>query len=183
MPYVSVLRTLQSTTPLHPETVPLFLPSCVPETLRSQCGLVEKERRLRLAQADDALVELRRLLRVTFGLWQYKWAQVGPSQRANTRARSLISQFRSKVMRTANCYRAAYKALLVLDPNGEWITRLKELKDDDIKGPRRDEEEAEGTRQLSWIWLTPLGELLPTSNSSDEMDESESFSYFVNLLI
>jgi hypothetical protein len=46
----------------QPETIPLHLPSGMPQTLGSIDGLADKERRLRLAQADDALIELRRLL-------------------------------------------------------------------------------------------------------------------------
>ena len=178
MPYVSELQGLNISNPssLHPETVPLFLPSQVPGSLRNQSGLGEKEQRLRRAQAEDALIELRRLLRITGGLWQYKQTQVGPGQKANTRARSLITRFQSKVMHTANRYRAARQALLALDPHGGWIMRLRELKADDVKGPKRDDDEAEGTRQLSWIWLTPSGEQLPTPNSlnQNEIDESKS---------
>lgn len=46
-----------------------------------------KEARLRTGQADDALVELRRLLRITMGMWDFKFTDVGFSQRGNTRAR------------------------------------------------------------------------------------------------
>ena len=49
----------------HPERMPLFLPSQMPTSLwQTGCapGLVEKEKRLRVAQVDDALLELRRLL-------------------------------------------------------------------------------------------------------------------------
>lgn len=46
-----------------------------------------KEARLRIGQANDALVELRRLLRMTMGMWDFKFTDVGFSQRGNTRAR------------------------------------------------------------------------------------------------
>ena len=51
-----------------PESIQLWLLSSVPPGLRETgCvdGLVEKEHRLRLAEADDALVALRRQLRIT----------------------------------------------------------------------------------------------------------------------
>jgi hypothetical protein len=115
-------------------------------------GLVDTEKRLRLAQANDALDDLRRQLRVTMGLGHYKNTQVGASQRVSTRARSLIGRFKDKTSRCAERYRAAHSALLSLDPNGDWKNRLRILKDEDIKGPRRGEDEAEGTRELSWIW-------------------------------
>jgi hypothetical protein len=41
----------------------------------------------------------------------------------------------------------------VLDPGGDWKSRLHLLNDDDIKGPGKDEDEAEGTHELSWIWM------------------------------
>ena len=58
-----------------PESMQLWLPSSLPTGLRETgCvnGLVDKERRLRLAEADDALVALRRQLRITTGVFNYK---------------------------------------------------------------------------------------------------------------
>jgi hypothetical protein len=137
-----------------PELIPLRLPSALTPNLRASClcGLPDLERRLRLAQAEDALAELRRLLRITMGLTHYKATQVGPSQRTSTRARALISRFWDKIARCAERYRVARAALLVLDANGDWCTRLRPLEDQDIKAPRKDDDEAEGTRELSWIW-------------------------------
>jgi len=76
---------------------------------------------MRIAQADDALAELRKLLRITMGLWSYKNTQIGPSQHASTRARSMIGRFRDKINRAADRYRAAYSALKELDPGGDWM--------------------------------------------------------------
>jgi len=104
MPAAAQLRVERSTDgdSLCPEGIPLYLPSSNP-TLFSG-ALVEMERRLRVAQLEDSLQELRRLLRVTMGLWEYKYTQLGPSQRAGTRARSLISQFQDKIDRCAERY-------------------------------------------------------------------------------
>jgi hypothetical protein len=74
-------------------------------------------------------------------------------ERVTTRARALINRFNEKTVRCANRYRQAYSALLALDPNGNWKSRLQPLHDDDVKGPGKEDDEAEGTRQLSWIWL------------------------------
>ena len=138
------------------ERIALKLPSALQPSARVLClyGLPDKERRLRLAQVNDALSDLRRQLRITTGLWQYKKTQIGPSQRVTTQARVLINRFKEKTTRCAQRYRAAYAALLALDPNGEWRKWLKELKDEDIRGPGKGDDEAEGTRELSWIWLT-----------------------------
>jgi hypothetical protein len=87
------------------------------------------------------------------GLWQYKYKHVGPSQRVNTRARSCISRFQDKVYLCAERYRAAWRALLQLDPKGPWLTAFHELKKEDIKFPAKDDDEGEGFRVISWIWL------------------------------
>jgi len=56
----------------RPELLKLWLPSSVPAALRetgcTKC-LVDKVRRLRLAEADDALAALRRQLRITTGVF------------------------------------------------------------------------------------------------------------------
>ena len=144
----------ESNAPTAPELIPLKLPSSMTPALRSTCyqGLADIERRLRLAQAEDALYDLRKQLRITLGLSLYKTMQVGPSQRAGTRARALISRFREKTMRCADRYRSAYSALTALDSGGEWSQRLRQLADADIRPPRKGDDEAEGTRTLSWIW-------------------------------
>jgi hypothetical protein len=176
----------------YPEKTPLHLPSSIPEASRLAIpgGLADKERRMRTAQADDALAELKRMLRITMGLWDYKHKQVGPSQRASTRTRTMINRYREKINRCADRYRAARTALLTLDPNGDWSRRLQELKAEDIKPPRRDKDdddrkkksrreegegadEREGTREVSWIWMVQRGEDADseTQVSSKELDD------------
>ena len=51
-----------------PEHISLYLPSGLPSHLHQSPSLVQKEKRLHIAQAEDSLTELRRLLRVTLGL-------------------------------------------------------------------------------------------------------------------
>lgn len=175
MPTISQSQISElDTTATPPEKICLFLPSQIPPSPEI-IGLREKEERLRLAQADDALTELKRLLRITMGLWTYKWQQLGPSQRANTRARALISRYKEKVNRTADRYRAARVALLNLDPNGNWLVRLRELKPEDIKLPRKeDPNEGEGKFEVSWIWMVQR-EAGPTGTdiSSTEVGDSK----------
>jgi hypothetical protein len=177
-----------------PENTPLRLPSALPVSLQQSCPfkLAQIELRFRLAQAEDALSELRRLLRITMGLGDYKSKQVGPSQRVATRARNLISRFKDKVSRCAERYRAAHNALLALDPMGEWETHLRQLKDQDIRAPGRGDGESEGFREVPWIWkvmrrnkpeqVSSPGELGPLSE--EELDSCEHINlYYLILLI
>jgi hypothetical protein len=146
----------QTSSTIQPEATPLRLPSSLPTISRTTiCSstLIDTECQIRLAQADDSLCELRRLLRVTRGLWQYKFKQIGPSQRVTMRACALINRLNEKTACCANRYCQAYSALLALDLNGNWKSRLQPLHDDDVKGPGKEDDEAEGTQQLSWIWL------------------------------
>ena len=161
----------------HPECIPLYLPSAISPNLQPAPDLIEKEKRLRLAQVNDALVELRRLLRITLGLWEYKYTQLGPSQRANTRARSIMLRFKEKVNRATERYRAARTALLVLDPVGSWSQEFLELKPEHVRLPGRSEDdESEGRRQLSWIWLASSPSDINACASEEEIGDSESFS-------
>ena len=96
-----------------PETIPLCLPSTLPSDLilTIPANFVEIKKCLRVSQADDSLNDLRRFLRITMGLWDYKCAHVGPSQRNGTRMYASISTYREKVNRCASCYHAARDAL------------------------------------------------------------------------
>ena len=164
----------------NPETTCLFLPSSIPSSFwTTGCieGLVDKEQRLRLAQADDSLSELRRLLRISATLVDYKKNQIGGgSQKMNTRARALLSRFHDKKIRCAERYSNAYKALNILDPHGAWTSWLKFLDHKkDLRPPRRseDDESRETRRELSWIWLVrPEGGPPKAVASADEINDS-----------
>lgn len=183
-----------------PEAIPLCLPSKLPADIISTIPkFVEIEICLRVSQADDALNDLRRFLRITMGLWDYKRTHVGSSQRNGTRMYASIGTYREKVNRCASRYRAARDALSVLDPGGTWTTRLQELKSTDIQPPirdvekipkpkgarkahnttRKDPEASEGRRAISWIWLAaqPQGAESggdDAENGQLEIDESKS---------
>jgi len=153
-------------------TIPLYLPSSFPDHIRNQADMkpiCEKERRLREALADDALNEIRKHRRVIQGLWQFKKINIsGTGNRPNTRMLTLYTRIQEKVNRCAERYRRARKALAVLDPDGEWHSRLRELKSEDIWGPGKEPNEKTTNRRFepSWIWLV-------TRSIDSEDDEAE----------
>ncbi|KAF7972080.1 hypothetical protein HWV62_19161 [Athelia sp. TMB] len=165
MPQAHQLRaaTASSVIPYAEEEV-LYLPSQLPSELHASPAmavLLNKERRLRIGQADDALHEIRRLLRVSSTILEFKRAQHLASQRITTKTRQLVLNFRGKISSAAERYTAAYNALVILDPGGEWSTSFKPLNaSTDLHLPRRedDDPEPENRRELSWIWLVPRSE-------------------------
>jgi hypothetical protein len=165
------------------ENKPLYLPSTLPATLPQQLrvtglspGLADKEIRLRIAQADDALAEIRRLRRVVTGLVIFKKLHVsGTGNAYNTRMRVLFQRFGHRTERVAERYRAARQALEGLDPDGSWQERLFVLRKEDIRGPGREDirydrnpENSEKRREQSWIWLVPRTETAAHAASTEE---------------
>ena len=115
-----------------PESTNLFLPSSLPSKLRDNPTIKKiaaKEMRLRIAQADDALADIRRLCQLITGLTNFKKLNVsGTGNKPNTRMRTLHTRMMNKIDRTANRYITARTALLSLDPtSGDWKDRLCEL--------------------------------------------------------
>jgi hypothetical protein len=166
-----------------PESIPLYFPSSLPPEIR-QCPelkqIREVEQRLREAQANDALADVRRLRRIIQGLWQFKKVNVsGTGNRANTRMLDSYSRFQTKLQRAANRYHVAYNALMALDPNGQWKEQLKELKASDIRGPGRnpddnpDDVKTNGRFEPSWIWLVTRSQKERGENQTeDEFNQS-----------
>jgi hypothetical protein len=181
MPGIAQARaSLPPTAPEKPETTQLCLPSKMPPSLwATGClpGIIDKERRLRLAQADDALAEIRRQLRIAATIRDYK-KSIGPSQKLGLKTRTLLNRFHDKTLRCARRYSVAYEALKAIDPNGQWTTRLQYLDHArDIRGPHRDEDdESEGRREMSWIWLAGRTDGRPSSDTvtADEINTSGS---------
>lgn len=152
----------------------LCLPSSLPEHLKTSpalASLVEKERRLRLPQCREALASLRRRLRICAQLFDSKKLHTaGTGTRPNTRMQALLDKHAVYRVRDIDRYRAARKALISLDPKGDWQQSLKPLLPQDIHPPIRGQEltakgrakgkrvrngtawESEGRRTLSWIW-------------------------------
>jgi hypothetical protein len=87
---------------------------------------------------------------------------------------TLYNRFNLRTQRCAGCYRAAQSALLVLDPNGSWQSRLKDLKDNDIHGPGKDDNGSGNSRfEPSWIWLVPHVHSAPDMGDSEQvLDDS-----------
>jgi len=85
----------------------------------------EKEQCLCVAQADDALTEIRHQRHIVTGLYQFKKLNVsGTRNRPNTQMWTLFTQFNHKTKCYAERYRTARHALTCLDPDGDWQNRL-----------------------------------------------------------
>lgn len=158
----------------NPETILLYLPSSIPKEKRAMIhhSLLCTELLMRVAQADDSLARMKKVLRVTMGLKHYKYTQLGPSQRSGTRSRTMIESFNKKIDRSAERYRAAWTILAREDPEGDWRIRLRKLEKSDVRAPGREHDDKdvrslqgrrryladgstnEGNREISWIWLS-----------------------------
>ena len=129
---------------LAAEDVPLFFPSSLSPNLQMTpefSKTLAHEIRLRIAQADDALADIRHHLRLISGLWQFKKVNIsGTGNRPNTRMRSLFTRFNHRMRQSVLRYRAARSALLAEKLGGQnWEDRLKDLKDSDVRGPGKDD--------------------------------------------
>lgn len=161
------------------EDARLWLPSALTPSLRTAAvspGLFDKERRLRIAQADDALEDLRRCRRILTGVNEFRRYNVdGLGQRTEGKVRTVYSNFKDKQQRAAERYCAARAALASLDPDGNWTTRLKVLNATDIRGPGHDDNTTlgEGYYEISWIWLVPHESSLPITSPGDTLDRNE----------
>ena len=183
MPEARHLRTSNApSTPVNAEDEPLYLPSQIPLELRSSAtmvSLLRKEHRLRIGQADDALHEVRRLLRISSTVLEFKRGQHLASQRITTKTRQLVLNFRAKTDAVADRYKAAFDGLTALDPGGDWTASFKPLNTAvDLHLPRREESdtEPENRRELSWIWLVPRSaDAERREATADEVGDCEYF--------
>ncbi|KAI0650174.1 hypothetical protein C8Q79DRAFT_1108642 [Trametes meyenii] len=163
-------------TSINPEDIILWLPSSLPPLVRVgdfTLRLVHIERRLRTAQVADSLNDIRRLRRMLKSIAEFKRINVsGDGNRANTRSRALYDKFVRKQTRVVERYRTARKALLSLDPDGDWKDRYRELLDSDITGPGADESgPGEGHRIISWIWRIPRDAVDDNAGEGNETHE------------
>ena len=160
-----------------PELWPLLLPSELSQDCRSSChkGIMETERTLRLAQAQDNLVDLRRLRRTLRSLRTYFRSNVvGEGQKTQTKSRTVESGVTVRINRAVHRYRLAYSALLSLDPTGDWRKEYLELKDKDNRGPGKELDErgvGDGHYRMSWIWGGSPGSDI--QNGSDPVEGEE----------
>ena len=157
-----------------PELWPLLLPSELTQDDRSSSytGIVGAEQSLRLAQAQDNLVDLRRLRRTLRSLRTYfRLNVVGEGQKTQTRSRASESGVTLRISRAVRRYRLAYIALLSLDPTGDWRKEYLELTDKDNRGPGKESQEqgvGDGYYTMSWIWGGSFG------SEADGEDVSET---------
>lgn len=161
------------------ENLPLLLPSSLDlESRRRIClqDVDKHERLLRMAQLQDSLTSLRDARKVRRKLIVNHHTQVaGQGQRANTRSRTVMDSVESRIDKAAERYRAAYQALLRLDPDGHWQQTFLELKDRDNRGPGKETSEeglGDGSYFRSWIWLS--NPRLPDAATSGVVEESAS---------
>ena len=142
------------------ESTPLLFPSrLAPENRHWTClhRVAEHEQLLRMAQLQDSLIELRHTRKIRHKLLLNHHVQIaGQGQRASTRSRAVLESVEDRIAKYVERYRLAYRALLQLDPTGDWRKTYKELRDCDNRGPgkERDEERASNGKYFrSWIWL------------------------------
>jgi hypothetical protein len=179
-----VANTTSKLPSLTAEDVPLFLPSSLSSNYQNTPGFSQTlthEMRLRIAQADDALTDIRHHLRIISGLWQFKKVNIsGTGNQPNTRMRSLFNRFNNRMRQSVLRYRAARSALLSANSGQVQEDRLKDLKDSDVRGPGKDDfylEEAgkanygasKGRYEMSWIWLVPKSKSEVDTNSSEQV--------------
>jgi hypothetical protein len=158
------LRTVVRSVDVHPDSIPLYLPSAIRLDSFCPATLCNYEWRLRHAQANDALDDIRHNLRFRSHLYKFKDSFVR-GQRGNTRSRGTIQRVQDKVDAAAKKYQIAHTALLSLAPRAaeavaehpRWEQVLKRM---DVERDVKSMTEAgyhlkEGKRKLSWIWLTP----------------------------
>ena len=110
-----------------------------------------------MAQLQDSIIKLRHARKIRRKLLLNHYTQIaGQGQWANTRSRTVLNSVESRIVKFVKRYRIAYRALLQLDPSGDWQEVFLELKDSDNRGPGKENDE-EGTGDSSyfrsWIWL------------------------------
>jgi hypothetical protein len=170
------------------EAIPLWLPSSLPLSLPHQLHttgmlpvLLEKEKHLLIAQADDALADICQQRRTMTGLMIFKKLNISDAgQKQNTRMHTLFKRFNNKTERVADRYRDARRALEILDPDGDWKIRLQVLHAEDIRGPGKGDldasvhlgESSDKHHELSWIWLVPRVETAPDMENTEHLDAS-----------
>ena len=162
------------------ENMPLLLPSSLDPARRKRVCLhqvAEHERLLRMAHLQDSLAELRHTRKIRRRLLVNHYMQVaGQGIRANTRSRTVLNSVEARITKFVERYRIAYRALLQLDPNGEWRETYLELKDSDNRGPGKEADEGklgDGSYFRSWIWLPSPRALDTADGEAGEEGASE----------
>lgn len=155
------------------ESIKLWLPSQLDAEDRNvTClgGVIESEKKLRFAQLEDSLNDLRRARRTRHGLITFHKVQLaGQGQKSQTKSQAAMQTVHDRIDRFVRRYRVARNALLCLDPHGDWAEIYLPLTADDNRGPMKELEEiplSDGQYTPSWIWLSNT-----TTVSRDEVNE------------
>ena len=164
-PQVSILRTRElaatraGAPQFNPEDIHLWLPSAIAREVACDPKLQTYESQLRIAQANDALHEIRSGLLLRSHLWKFKNRFIR-GQRANTRSQAVIDACQARIKVSIEKYQIARRALSTLSDILSlvgWQISLRELDEGrDVKGLTTsgfDEyDESMGRRELTWIW-------------------------------
>jgi hypothetical protein len=185
--------------PIPIEKVKLYLPSeLTGSDLRYGCqrGVAEMEARLRVAQCDDALANIRSRLHAKRFLISFRDCNITGQIRA-TKSRTLIQQVGERVTASSQKYTQARNALIQLE-GADAYPRFKELKQQDLmldgevqdddalavkrlkmiavgKGKRTPRHvKGSSKRVMSWIWTAQGSE----SEDEEALHECESARSF-----
>ena len=142
-------------------SIPLWLPSQFAQhaagTQPIDHRLLEVEWKLWMAQACEALDQIRHHLQIRTHVFKFKDHFVC-GQGANTRARDAIGTIQATIDNNRDTYRVARSALASLGHvlrYTNWESQFPVLMDSDIRGISDGEEgQSEGRKQLSWIWIS-----------------------------
>ncbi|THU85159.1 hypothetical protein K435DRAFT_869556 [Dendrothele bispora CBS 962.96] len=130
-----------SSNTLDPEEVKLWLLSDILAARREEVcvvGLVEVEDKLRTAQLNDCIHNLRHTLRVKSHMVLFKNKNI-VGQRPGLRSRAIIDRVFERVKNIANRYRVLREAKKRLVGSGAWEEILQELKNSDVHSYRDQE--------------------------------------------
>lgn len=158
MPAVSRIRISdESDNLISAVDTPLFLPSQAVVHIVVGLDLMEYEWRLRVAQAHDALHDMRRLLLVRSQMYAAK-DHFSRGQRQVTQSQNLLRGVQSRIDMSVAKYRDFRAALLKLArPLGKvgWDAELRPLLNAEVRGlSAKEAGSSEGHVTMSWIWKT-----------------------------
>ena len=156
------------------ESIKLWLPSQLDIKDRGLIclgGVINSEKDLRFAQLEDSLNDLRRARRIRHGLATFHKVQLaGEGQKIQTKSHGVVQTIQDRITKCAQRYCAARKALLHLDPQGDWQHLYLALTEDDNRGPGKEPQEiagSDGRYTLSWIWRSSTMAISPEEVNED----------------
>ncbi|KAJ7799707.1 hypothetical protein B0H14DRAFT_3092779 [Mycena olivaceomarginata] len=145
----------------RPEEMQLHLPSSFAKEVRERICMADlpaEEERLRVAQAHEALHDLRRHLHIRTLAHQFKRRHTA-GQGAYTKSQALQSGIEERIKGAAAWYGTAREALVQLRGLGDWEAVLQVLQKKDIRGMNKrtlnDEEKEEERKARIQAGLPP----------------------------